>query len=97
MYDTSFAAYFVYQNASHFANSETVRRNDYFGQRKYGGKSIMKEDYYSYIKDGFKRWAPIYDIWTIFISKVRDKVVDFTCIIESVQLSLCSVKTVRIS
>lgn len=38
----------------------------------------MDEDYYQYIKKGFKKWAPIYDIWTIFIARVRDKVVDFT-------------------
>lgn len=38
----------------------------------------MDEEYYSYIKRGFSRWAPIYDIWTAPISRVRDKVVDFT-------------------
>ena len=38
----------------------------------------MDEEYYSYIKKLFGRWAPIYDIVDIFISGVRDKVVDFT-------------------
>jgi len=37
----------------------------------------VEKDYYSYIKEGFKRWSPIYDIWTMPISRVRDKVVDF--------------------
>ena len=37
----------------------------------------MEKDYYSYIKEGFKRWSPFYDIWTIPISRVRNKVVDF--------------------
>jgi ubiquinone/menaquinone biosynthesis C-methylase UbiE len=39
---------------------------------------MIEDDYYSYIKEGFKRWSPFYDIWTIPISKVRDKVVEFT-------------------
>ena len=38
----------------------------------------MEEEYYLYIKKWFKRWAPIYDFVDIFISKVRDEVVDFT-------------------
>lgn len=38
----------------------------------------MDEEYYSYIKKWFGRWAPIYDIVDIFISGVRDKVADFT-------------------
>ena len=38
----------------------------------------MDEEYYSYIKKCFGRLAPIYDIVNIFISGVRDKVVDFT-------------------
>ena len=38
----------------------------------------MDEEYYSYIKKWFGRWASIYDIVDIFISGVRDKVVDFT-------------------
>ena len=38
----------------------------------------MDEEYYSYIKKVFRRWASIYDIWTIPISRVRDKVVGFT-------------------
>ncbi len=40
--------------------------------------SLIREDYYSYIKEGFKKWAHIYDIWIMPISRVRDKVVDFT-------------------
>ena len=38
----------------------------------------MEEDYYSYIKKWFRKWAPVYDLVDIFISGVRDKVVDFT-------------------
>jgi len=38
----------------------------------------MDEEYYSYIKKFFGRWAPIYDIVDLFLSGVRDKVVDFT-------------------
>lgn len=38
----------------------------------------MEEEYYSYIKRWFKRWAPVYDLVDIFISGVRDKVADFT-------------------
>jgi len=37
-----------------------------------------KKEYYSYIKREFSRWAPIYDILTAPISRIRDKVVDFT-------------------
>jgi ubiquinone/menaquinone biosynthesis C-methylase UbiE len=37
----------------------------------------MKKDYYSYIKEGFKRWSNFYDIWTMPILRVRDKVVGF--------------------
>ena len=37
-----------------------------------------EEDYYSYIREFFKRWAPVYDISDVFISGVRDKVVEFT-------------------
>ena len=37
----------------------------------------MDEEYYSYIRKFFGRWAPIYDIVDLFISGVRDKVVDF--------------------
>jgi len=37
-----------------------------------------EEDYYSYIRKFFKRWAPVYDITDVFISGVRDKVVEFT-------------------
>ncbi len=36
----------------------------------------MKEEYYSYIKKWFDRWAPVYDSIDIFISQVRAKVVD---------------------
>lgn len=38
----------------------------------------MEEEYYSYMKKWFSRWAPIYDVIAIPFSKVRDKVVDFT-------------------
>ncbi len=38
----------------------------------------MDKEYYSYIKKSFDRLSSIYDIWTIPISGVRDKVVDFT-------------------
>ncbi len=38
----------------------------------------MDEEYYSYIKKWFSRWAPIYDVVAIPFSRVRDKVVDFT-------------------
>ena len=37
----------------------------------------MDEEYYSYIKKWFNRWAPIYDVIDIPLSAVRDKVVDF--------------------
>ena len=37
-----------------------------------------EEDYYSYIRKFFKRWAPVYDISEVFISGVRHTVVDFT-------------------
>jgi demethylmenaquinone methyltransferase/2-methoxy-6-polyprenyl-1,4-benzoquinol methylase len=38
----------------------------------------MDDEYYSYIKKWFDRWAPIYDVIAIPFSGVRDKVVDFT-------------------
>jgi len=38
----------------------------------------VEEEYYLYIKKWFKKWAPIYDFVDIFISRVRDEVVDFT-------------------
>ena len=41
-------------------------------------KEKINEEYYSYIKRFFGRWAPIYDIIELFVSGVRDKVVDFT-------------------
>jgi len=37
----------------------------------------MDEDYYQYINEAFRKWAYIYDIWTIPIARLRDKVVDF--------------------
>lgn len=37
----------------------------------------MNEEYYKYIKKWFKRWAPVYDSVEIFISGVRNKVVNF--------------------
>jgi ubiquinone/menaquinone biosynthesis C-methylase UbiE len=39
---------------------------------------MVEEDYYSYTKKFFGRWAPLYDITNVFISGVRHKVVDFT-------------------
>lgn len=36
----------------------------------------MDEEYYSYIKKWFGRWAPVYDIIAIFLSGVRNKVVN---------------------
>ena len=39
---------------------------------------MAAEDYYSYIRKFFKQWAPFYDIVNIFISGVRNTVVDFT-------------------
>lgn len=38
----------------------------------------IEEEYNSYIKKWFSRWAPIYDVIVIPFSKIRDKVVDFT-------------------
>ncbi len=38
----------------------------------------MEDEYYSYIKKFFRRWASVYDILDIFSSGLRDKVVDFT-------------------
>ena len=38
----------------------------------------MDEEYYSYIRKWFKKWAPVYDLVDIFISGVRDEVVHFT-------------------
>lgn len=37
----------------------------------------LNEDYYSYTKNLFKRWAPLYNIMELFVSKVRLQVVDF--------------------
>lgn len=38
-----------------------------------------EKEYYLYIKKLFCRWAPIYDVFVdIFVSGVRQKVVDFT-------------------
>jgi ubiquinone/menaquinone biosynthesis C-methylase UbiE len=39
---------------------------------------MVEEDYYSYTKKFFRRWAPLYDITNVFISGVRHKVVEFT-------------------
>lgn len=36
----------------------------------------MNEEYYSYIKKLYARLAPVYDVMNIFVSGVRDKVVD---------------------
>ncbi|RKY41252.1 MAG: hypothetical protein DRP85_06870, partial [Candidatus Makaraimicrobium thalassicum] len=38
----------------------------------------MDEEYYSYIKKFFGRWAPVYDITSVFLAGVRDRVVEFT-------------------
>ncbi len=39
---------------------------------------MTDEEYYSYIKKLFGRWASIYDFVSIFLSGIRDKVADFT-------------------
>jgi ubiquinone/menaquinone biosynthesis C-methylase UbiE len=39
---------------------------------------MADEGYYSYIRKFFSRWAPFYDIVDVFISGMRDKVVEFT-------------------
>ena len=39
---------------------------------------MTDEEYYSYIKKWFGRWASIYDFVSIFLSGIRDKVADFT-------------------
>jgi ubiquinone/menaquinone biosynthesis C-methylase UbiE len=36
----------------------------------------LNEEYYSYVKDLFKRWAPLYNLMEPFISQVRRKAVD---------------------
>ena len=36
----------------------------------------MNKDYYQYTKESFKNWASFYDLFTMPISKIRDKVVD---------------------
>ena len=38
----------------------------------------MQEDYYTYIKKFFNKWASVYDFIDLFISGVRWKTVDFT-------------------
>jgi demethylmenaquinone methyltransferase/2-methoxy-6-polyprenyl-1,4-benzoquinol methylase len=38
----------------------------------------MNEDYYLYIKRLFARWAPVYDLIDVFVSGVRDRVVELT-------------------
>ncbi len=38
----------------------------------------MDEEYYSYIKKWFDKWAPVYNVTEIFLSSVRNKVVNFT-------------------
>ncbi|OYT54530.1 MAG: hypothetical protein B6U72_02370 [Candidatus Altiarchaeales archaeon ex4484_2] len=38
----------------------------------------MEDEYYSYIKKFFRRWASVYDILDIFISGLMNKVVEFT-------------------
>lgn len=38
----------------------------------------MNEDYYSYTKKFMSRWANIFGLGEIFISGLREKVVDFT-------------------
>lgn len=38
----------------------------------------MNEDYYSYTKKLFGRWAPVYNVIDIFISGIREKVVEVT-------------------
>jgi len=36
----------------------------------------MNEDYYQYTKESFKNWARFYDLFTMPISRIRDKVAD---------------------
>jgi len=51
----------------------------------------MKEDYYSYTKKWFGRLAPFYDMVELFVSGVRDKVVEFTDAREgSIILDVCT-------
>jgi len=38
----------------------------------------MSEDYYPYIKKFFGRWASVYDVIDLFISGIREKVVEVT-------------------
>lgn len=38
----------------------------------------MNEDYYLYTKKLFGRWAPVYDVIDLFISRIREKVVTVT-------------------
>ena len=38
----------------------------------------MAEDYYQYTNKSFGRWAPFYDLFTMPISIIRDRVVDMT-------------------
>ena len=36
----------------------------------------MNQDYYQYTKESFRNWARFYDLFTMPISRIRDKVVD---------------------
>jgi len=38
----------------------------------------MNEDYYSYVKEWFAKWAPVYDFTDVFVSGIRKKVLEFT-------------------
>ncbi len=42
----------------------------------------MNEDYYSYVKEWFTKWAPVYDFTDVFASGIRKKVLEFTNAIE---------------
>jgi demethylmenaquinone methyltransferase/2-methoxy-6-polyprenyl-1,4-benzoquinol methylase len=38
-------------------------------------RRAVEEEYYLYIRNWFKKWAPVYDLVDIFISGIREKVV----------------------
>jgi len=38
----------------------------------------MNEDYYSYVKEWFAKWAPVYGFTDLFVFGIRKKVLEFT-------------------
>ncbi len=51
----------------------------------------MTKDYYSYIKDTFKYWAPVYDLATLPLSGIRRKVVGLSGATEATKvLDVCT-------